>query len=1148
MLHLVQSNKMEMLAQQLVVQLKKQSGSETSTDFQDPFDALKRAFHAQTILVQSPGMAQGLKLHIADALGICSNYQFPLPSSFIWGLYKQFIDQLPEESAFTKPNMTWKLLEILPGKLDEPAYAILAQYLKGIPCEYASRKLFQLCGKIADVFDQYLMYRPDWILDWEQGKDSFEQRDIVEQRWQSDLWRTLVSYTGTLGESQYHRVNQHHLLLEKLQKTPTEHTPLYVFGISAIPESQLQVLEALSLHREVHVYWLNPSAHFWADVVDGKQLLKTQLSLFEQNSVEDDFSEVGNPLLAKWGKVGRDFQTQVLNRDVQQYDHFVEPGNANLLCAIQQDIHELEFRGARVPLSSDDYLRNDGEHPKKCIQDNDKSIEIARCHSMQRELEVLYDKVLSWFSEGIIASPDDVIVMMPDVGKYASLIETVFSNKQPISDEDADAIAIPVAISDRGRQEEEPLLEAFLTIQNLFQSRFSLSQVFSLFELPEVFNSYEVAPEDIPKIRSWCESANIRWGKDAQHKMFFDVPTLHQNTWRHGLDRMLSGYAMMGEQAMNIPDMDEAVLPLAEIEGQALESLGKFILFVDDLFTSADSLSNAASLQQKIQQSLSISRQFFSSALEHSSVLVIHEVLNELHKHQHQFSGAISQDVFVSVLKQSFSEKGVGQRFLAGRLNFCTLMPMRSIPFKVVCLLGMDDISYPRTVPKISFDQVNHLPARLGDRSRRMDDRYLFLEALLSAREKFYLSYVGFSTLDNSALPGSILVNELIDYCGLGYCLTKDLTQDPLLAEQNLKKHLIFDYPLQPFSPNNFSSVGSYLTTWFPVAESLNSSCETASSELPFIDNLDGLDIGKFGSKSNGALLKTELDIDELSVDIGELCVFIRNPVKFYFKHKWQTQFSELQVSSDDDEPLTINALERYWLLQELVVSEESVLDAFSERGQLPAGNMKSLETSKLIAAKDELFTRFSLATGEVFEPEKLHQVRFNLSQDSGLSYDLEAHLPLYSTSRGNIILLWRPGKLRAIDRLHLAIQYCAAVLHSANRVDVQTGYFIAKDKTYRMHGISRDDAQDFINLIVSLYCWAKHYALPFFPETSRVWALTQDEVKSQAQYVGSAFQAGEGQELHVNRVFPSLPIEQSAFKQLAHDIYSPLESFGSEL
>lgn len=263
MLHLVQSNKMESLAAHLFDWMQRANRAESTV------------FEPTTILVQSPGMAQWLKIQVANALGIAANIEFPLPSSYIWQLYRQHIPSLPEQSAFNKDAMAWKIMSLLPSLLVKQEFSVLKQYLD----DDDSLKYYQLSYKIADVFDQYLVYRPDWITTWEQGENSLEDADVNAHPWQPILWRALVQYSDSLQESPLHRANLHSELLQRLAESKSDNSStIFVFGISAIPQQQLEVLSALALTRDVVIFWANPCAHYWGDLVDIKTLAKAQLS------------------------------------------------------------------------------------------------------------------------------------------------------------------------------------------------------------------------------------------------------------------------------------------------------------------------------------------------------------------------------------------------------------------------------------------------------------------------------------------------------------------------------------------------------------------------------------------------------------------------------------------------------------------------------------------------------------------------------------------------------------------------------------------------------------------------------------------------------------------------------------------------------
>ncbi len=1128
MLHLVQSNKMEILLTQMASLLR-----DSYRLAGDDGAVLNQVLQGQDILVQSPGMAQWIKINLARQLGICANTRFPLPSSFIWQLYQKVLPGLPKESAFTKANMAWKLMAILPDKLVLPEFAGLAGYIGDLACDDGNKKLYQLCNKIADVFDQYLMYRPEWIAAWEQGDNRVEYRELGELAWQPELWRALVGYTRQLGESSLHRGNQHQLLLRELQKKPVYQQPLFIFGISALPWQQLEVLQALSQSTSVYLFWLNPSCHYWADVLDLRQYNKRQLQLFNEENKEPqgDYAEVGNPLLARWGKIGRDFQSLLLQIELQQHDYFVEPTADTLLSKVQADFYHLQFRGAREPLPAKELLGNGCEYPKATIHLEDRSIELASCHSIHRELEVLYDNILHWFDSGQIASPDDIIVMVPDVAKYAPMIDTVFGQAQPNKTSPGTSKHIPYAISDRTVDQEHPAIEGLLCLLQLHRSRFSLSEILALFEIKEVHQKFGVAAEDLPQIRDWCQQANIRWGIDGQDKARFDLPAVAQNTWYFGLERILSGYAVLDADDRFNGDQDPdaqlwPVAGIAEIEGAQTEALGNFIVFLEDCAGLMRALRKSTSLIHKIEQTQAAINAFFAVELVQEAMNQVNDALDFLSAQQHRYPGDICQDVFVMALKQELQSKGVGQRFLAGKVNFCTLMPMRSIPFKVVCLLGLDDLEYPRRVNKISFDLVNHFPARLGDRSRRLDDRYLFLEALLSARDKFYISYNGRSLLDNSPKPASILVNELIDYCCLAFLLEGDISEPPEVAEQKLKKHLLKEYALQPFSPENFTGRSSFQSIWFDVAKHMQRSSDAPPEQI-------------WSGTSMQELAKQ-------SVSTAELIACLRNPVRHYFVQQCQTQFPNIPETSEDDEPLSIAGLDRYLLLQQLLQRPDMDTVFSDHNGVLPVGTLKQLELDLLRQLAQSYNQRLFDYCGVSLE--NLLPATEVVYLATGASNDVESRLPFYQLGTKRFLLRWRPGKLRTIDKLQLMLDYCLYLASGyAAELEPCQPLFLAKDKLFTLGEIDIAEAQAYLLQILTFYHNAHYQTLAFFPETSWTWLETQDREKTEKVFMGG-YLDGEGLERHISRVFPELPIEDPQFSELAESVLSLLREKGEML
>ncbi|MGS2721574.1 exodeoxyribonuclease V subunit gamma [Paraglaciecola aestuariivivens] len=1128
MLYLVQSNKMECLAESLISCLQDTANSGVSV------------FESDQILVQSPGMSQWLKIQIAEALGIAANIDFPLPSSFIWQLYQQHIPDLPEQSAFTKANMTWKLMAILPTLLHQPEFAAIQSYLS----DEQPLKLYQLANKIADVYDQYLVYRPEWILHWEAGHndlpDSDEKTICGSHPWQPILWRALVTTSESLGESPFHRANLHHKLLEALhnsaQTSQNQHKPLMVFGISAMPLQQLEVLSALAESRDVIIFWFNPSQHYWGDIVDKKTQAKAQLNAIDKAKLDGvEFLDIGNPLLASWGKLGRDYQDMLLGLELQQQDSFVDIQAQTLLEHIQSDVNNLQYRGTSAELDANELLSNGQSYPKIELDTDDHSIQIHACHSKVRELEVLHDQLLKCFNQHPDWHPGDIIVMMPDVATYAPFIEGVFGA--------VDAkLAIPYAISDRNAGQVSPLLNSFLQLMKLHQSRLTLSEVLSLLEVPAIQRKFAIEPQEFELLQHWLTDAGVRWGWDEQDKTRWDLPLEKQNTWVFGLQRLLAGYAIYSDELYQ--GQDGLIAAYADIEGQQSVALGKCYQFTSLLLKVLAFCQQPQSLEHKVEQALCLLADLYETDdTEQADMLILRETLEKMLSHAHQYPHNIDQDVFVSELQQNIQEKGVGQRFLAGYVNFCTLMPMRSIPFKMVCILGMNDSDYPRQTVPMGFDLMRLAPAKRGDRSRRLDDRYLFLEALLSAREKLYFSYQGYSLKDNSPLAPSILLSELIEYCQQGFCLKGQLALAVKDTEQNLVSHLTVTHKLQPFNQAYFSA--NQQQTFFSfnqkqcaiAAQSLQPAKALAFDSVPLTQRLEPIQ----------------------QVELSDLISFFQNPAKAFFIQRWQSRFYSLEQQSSDEEPFAFNHLDKYLINQSIIqqsleqgqdiessadstsVSEQQtdvskIIDTLKAQGKLPAGQTGELAIGPFVKQSNQIAQQISQLSQAVDSAK---------SVDIDLSINNIALLGRVDNLYQGNLILWRAGKLRAKDRLALYLQWLALCAQNVP-ASVNQAHYISTEKLYSLPVIEAQQAKQQLSIWLEYWQLGAEQLLHFYPEAAWEWVNSQDVNKTLNGFIGSDFSQGEGSEAHIQRVCPDLSVHFEVFSKHAEALFLPLVELGA--
>ncbi|CAM3664463.1 MULTISPECIES: exodeoxyribonuclease V subunit gamma [Pseudoalteromonas] len=1088
MLNIIQSNRMEALQAQFHYLLNKYP--------------LPSVFDKEVVLVQSPGMSQWLKIGLSEQLGIAAQVDFPLPSSFIWQLYQQLLPNVPKESAFNKPNLAWKLFAILPACIDEPLYLPLKTYLAG---DTDGQKTFALCEKIADVYDQYLMYRPHWIATWDSGVDKLADVDISIAPWQPDLWRRIVEHSKGLGQSQFHRANMQGKLLSALESMDANLLPkrINLFGISAIANSQLEVFEALSRKTDVNLFFFNPSEHYWGDVVDEKTAAKITAKyaikplLEAQSKPEQDYYFIGNPLLSSWGKLGRDYFEQLVQLDASWVDGFIDAFDDTLLGQIQSEIYQLAFKGESLTEDKAWFINDEGKLPVSC---DDTSITLSDCHTPLREVERLHDYLLNLFHQNKDLTPKDIIVMMPDVGTYSPYIEAVFGGAQGSRN-------IPYALADLAIEQEKPVLSSFASLANLPFSRFGVSDILDLLQVSQIAEKFSVEAHEYEQIQYWLERVGVKWGINAEHKHSFDLPAIELNTWQHGLNRLLLGIAQRDEQCPY-----KGVYSADEVEGMALDTLNKLVHFIDVLQNFKEQLSPDDTLTNKADILANLLSEIYESDSDDSwDLLVLQNVLDELKKHHDNgdYSQAVSQRIVSYLVKQGIQEKGVGQRFLVGQVNFCTLMPMRAVPFKVVCMLGLNDADYPRTVQPIGFDLVPYSKKQKGDRSRKLDDRYLFLEALLSARDNLYMSYIGRSCFDNQPRMPSTLVSELLEYIGRSFEYAEQ-------SDKKLPQSLINHQHLQPFNSHyykaepdhNLQSNHSYNPIWLPAAPIMPEPVTALDVRAP-----------------------EQLDLD---VFIRSVC----HAQESFYQQSLGLRLPQFNEVAKDEEPFSVDALKRYFYLDEILqanINEQPLSTAqILQRGDLPQANVGDI-------IYDSMQHRVDALAGQVKEHIK-----------GGISEPIEVKLTLEQTQIEGWLnhvymqkqVFYRSASIKANDLIKGFIYHLAAQSMQQN---VET-LLLGLDKQISFAPLSKADADALLADWFALYKALRQAPVAFFPVSGYEYIKSGGDInkamsKFSPQYIGR----GEGEDPYIRLTVQSLADCQDEFIKWSEQLLAPLFAHAKE-
>jgi len=759
----------------------------------------------ECFIVQSNGMAQWLKLSLAsdEGCGIGAGLEFLLPGRFMWQAYRAVLGDVPPTSPFDRERLTWRLMRLLTQLGDDPVFSVLTRFLSE---DEDSRKRYQLAGHLAALFDQYQVYRADWLTAWQDGRDGlFTGKGTwvelpQEQAWQAALWRRVhEDVTPELRRSGRADLHGRFLTAARNSRSPFPGLPrrVIVFGICSLPAQVLEALDVLSIHCQILLFVHNPCRHYWADIIEDRELFKIEQARHGTSGTmpgdldPDLLHQYVNPLLATWGKQGRDYigllyrydQPETYQDRFAQIDLFRDiiapensgyadnlnvdnlhnqdnqgnpgdgtfPARGTLLMQVQQNVLDL----TALPATPGD------RHP---LSPTDGSIQFHLAHSRQREVEILQDQLLNFFEEMPDLRPRDIIVMTPDIEPYACHIQAVFGNIT-LKDERF----IPFSIADGPDNAFRPLLKALETLLNLPRIRMTTEDIMALVEVPALGRRFGVKPVDLPVLKLWMEGAGICWGLNSEHRKAFDLPPdLDHNTWDFGLRRMMLGYAVGDGFAWN------GIEPYDEIGGLSAALVGGLTDFMNALELLWQTITTPVSPEIWCQRIRQLLNDFFlpGDSSEHLFLSHVNDVLVawETACGSADFYSALDLPVVRDHVMAAMTDSSTSQRFLAGKVNFCTMMPMRAIPFKVVCLLGMNDGEYPRSQVALDFDLMAQKGLyRPGDRSRREDDRYLFLEALLSARHCLYISYIGHDVVDNSLKAPSVLVAQLRDYVSAGW-------------------------------------------------------------------------------------------------------------------------------------------------------------------------------------------------------------------------------------------------------------------------------------------------------------------------------------------------------------------------------------------
>lgn len=698
-------------------------------------------FAQELVLVPAKGVERWLSQRLSNRLGVCAAVEFRNPRSLIAEL-----TGTAEEDPWSADSMAWPLLAVIDDNLDQPWCRPVATHLghfeTGDEYELRQGRRYAVARRLAGLFASYARQRPQLLVDWDGLPDDLS--------WQAPLWQALTERID--AEPPHIR---HAKALARLTESPNDLPErLSLFGHTRLPVTEIELLTALATHHDLHLWLPHPSDDLWQSLTAHTGPLPRR----EDSSHRD----VGHPLLATLGRDLRELQRSLPAADTDEY--LSGTGYPDTVLGwLQSDI-------------AANAVRPTGRVPRP----EDRSVQVHSCHGPARQIEVLREVLLGLLADDPTLEPRDILVMCPDIETYAPLITAGFGLGDVVRGAHP-AHKLRVRLADRALVQTNPLLSVAASVLTLAGGRATASEVLNLAESEPVRARFGFTDDDLEAITAWVREANIRWGFDQEHRSPYGVEFLH-NTWRFGIDRVLAGVAMSDDSHAWLG----TTLPLDDVSSNRVELAGRFADFVEKLRQAADQLSGVRPLGEWLS-ALSTGIEALAYSDEEWTAAQVQREFAEIT----EAAGAPVTPMRLSdvraLLDRHLAGRPTRANFRTGTLTVCTMVPMRSVPHRVVCLVGLDDGVFPR-LGAVDGDDALARDPRTGERDIRSEDRQLLLDAIGAATQTLVVTYTGANEYSGQARPPAVPLAELLD--------TLKIT-----AEQPVG--VVTAHPLQPFDIRN---------------------------------------------------------------------------------------------------------------------------------------------------------------------------------------------------------------------------------------------------------------------------------------------------------------------------------------------------------
>ena len=1047
----------------------------------------------ETVAVPTRGVERWVTQTLSTVLGasadrhdgVCANVDFPFPGRLVGGATALATGIDRESDPWLPERCVWPLIDVVGDCLDQAWLAPLAAHLGAADSRDDTRRArrFATLRHLADLFDRYGVHRPSMVAAWAGGDDADGHGGPLpaDVAWQAQLWRCLREQIGVASPAE--RLPE---ACDRLRDEPAiaDLPPrLSLFGLTRLPASYLDVLDALAANRDVHLFLLHPSHALWQRVA----AVAAPPGLARRRD-DPSAKAPSNPLLAGWGRDAREMQLVATGRDraVTAERHYPLTGrDTTLLERVQADVRADRLApGAPLPGHDDERLR---------LGPGDNSVQVHACHGRARQVEVARDAILHLLAEDASLEPRDVIVMCPDIEAFAPLIHAAFGIGEadgPDDEEDVPADSrlpdLRVRLADRSLRQTNPILGVVAELLDLASARLTASQVIDFASREPVRRRFRLDDDDLARVEEWVAATGIRWGLDAAHRAPYRLEGLAANTWAAGLDRLLLGVTM-DEGAQRTVG---GALPLDDVNSGDIDLAGRLAELVDRLQHAVATLTPDQPLARWVA-AIADAAGMLTAASERDAwqraqlQRLLDDVLDEATIHGEPNGKELALAEMRSLLADRLRGRPTRANFRTGHLTACTLVPMRSVPHRVVCLLGLDDEAFPRKTAPDGDDLVGRDPC-IGDRDPRSEDRQLLLDALLAARDHLVVTYTGRDERTNATRPPAVPLGELLDVVDATARVGSSATGGKAARARD---QIVVDHPLQPFDVRNFATAALIPDRpWSFDRVALDGARASVGERVPPQEFLPA------------RLPPLDADL----VELDDIVRFVQHPVRAFLRQRLGVVVADDDEGSRDALPVELDRLEEWGVGDRLLEARlagadmEACRAAEMARGHLPPGALGAPVLERVAPLVDRIVAEARRLVDDASRPETVE-----------VSLDLGGEVKVAGTVAGVFDELLRPVvysrvgpkhrlaawvRLLAVSAGHPERPFRAATVGRGgpNSVGVATLPALGGDAPAR-----RAAAAHHLSTIVDLYLRGMREPLPLYCDTSAAYAQARARGRS---------------------------------------------------